>query len=213
MNEYTERSTAANTENRENTMNQTNTEIQTQPATLRQAATRKPRMSREAKLNALRKHIEARLSFEEIQRAINLSQAELALLYFELSQIDGRWYEITYTRRVKNVKVGTKGNFQISADNIARMGLDSIFTAGTVVSFRRDGDTIVASVVANAASEADTENSSLDILEDLPETPDNGLEEDGCGTEEEPVYMSAEEYRRLTGQKPPKVAVLEREVA
>jgi len=207
-------------ETKENTMNSTNMEMQMQPATSNVSAGKKTRISREMRLNTLRAHIEDSLSFEEIQVAMNLTQTELALLYFELTQVDGRSYTIQRTRRVKMVKVGTNGSFQVSADNITRMGLDNIFREGAIVSFRRDGDSIVASVVADKTAPADTESPSKPVPAEQPEAPNNGLEENASVSVrvaseagEETVIMSAEQYRMLTGQEPPKVAILEREVA
>ena len=182
---------------------------------------RKPRVSKETKLNTLRDHLEAGHSLEEIQVCMNLSQAEFAVLYFELTQVDGRSYTIQRTRRTRHVKVGVNGNFQISADNIERMGLDEIFKEGAVVSFRRDGDSIVATVVTDAKIFDKAESVSIKAVDEPVESPENEMVQTGSDSvapapvkeEEEMVSIPASELRRLMGQESPKVAILEREVA
>ena len=110
-------------------------------------APKKVRITKEEKFNILREHISAGHSVEDIQRSLGLSMTEFSVLFFELTQTDGRMYKIPYSKQPRKVKVGSNGSFIITANNIERMGLDGVFVEGSTIQLKRDGNLIIASVV------------------------------------------------------------------
>lgn len=113
------------------------------------------RVSKAVKIGMLRELLRQGVSKEKICEHMNISDGEFLNLFFLITQEDGKSYKIPFTRAARKVKVGQKGGFQISADNIERLGLTTVFEPGAILDIQKEDEIIVVSVSKEAKSEVD----------------------------------------------------------
>lgn len=119
------------------------------PATEATKKERKARFSFEENLPKFRELAKAGKSQQEICDTLDIEDSHFFKLYFMLCQRDGKNYKIPTKVAARKCTV-KKDGFKIMRHRLDQLGVSDIFSEGKDLDIKREGDTLVISVIAQA---------------------------------------------------------------